>query len=105
MPDPTTLDEFNKRASANMQITGYGAEVKTHFPCPGCAAAEWLEFPIAAAMNDYADVQEPSTCSECGRTFRLNIDRHEGSIDGMFVQLGGDPIPDYLPPMPYVKAD
>ena len=86
-------------------ITGRGVEVVTHLPCPGCAAPNWLDFPITAALNDYADVQQPSTCKECGRTFQMLIEVQGGgpsaggSTEARIVQTGGDDIPDYLPPI------
>lgn len=103
--DPATLDDYNAKAAANMAITGYGADVVTKFPCPGCAAPGWMDFPITAAMNDYRDVQEPVTCRECGRTFRFAITVEGGgaaaggSTQGEFVQTAGADVPSYLPPI------
>lgn len=105
MPDPATLDEYNARALASQHIEGYGADVVTWLPCPGCAAPDWLGMPITAALNDYADVQAPTTCGKCGRTFRLVITLEGGgaaaggSTSAAFVQTGGTDIPAYLPPM------
>ena len=97
--DPTTLDEYNERYQANTRITGFGVDVATIFPCPGCTAPDWLRFPVTAALNDYADVQEPTTCSACGRTFRFAVEVGDGNVRGGIVQTAGDPIPSYLPPM------
>lgn len=105
MADPATLDEYNTKALANQSITGFGADVVTHFPCPGCAAPGWLDFPITAALNDYRDVQDPATCQECGRSFRFAITvtgggaAAGGSTEGQFIQTGGPDLPDYLPPI------
>lgn len=105
MSDPATLDEYNARATRNQRVSGYGANVVTHFPCPGCAAPDWLKFPITAALNGYKDVQRPATCTECGRTFRFAVTVEGGgpfaggSTSAAFVQTGGADIPAYLPAM------
>ena len=105
MADPATLDEYNAKAMANSTITGFGADMVTHFPCPGCAAPGWMDFPITASLNDYRDVQDPASCSECGRTFRFKITQTGGgaaaggSTEGTFVQVDGPDVPSYLPPM------
>lgn len=102
MTDPATLGEYNLRATRNMQVTGYGVNVVTHISCPGCAAADWLLFPITAAFDDHVGVQDPRTCSECGRTFRFLVTQEGGGAamggitQGRIVQIGGDPVPGYL---------
>jgi len=105
MSDPATLAEYEAKYAKNQRITGYGANVVTQFPCPACAAPDWLAFPITAALNGYADVQKPSTCAACGRTFRMAITVEGdgpfagGSTQAAIVQTGGSDIPGYLPPM------
>lgn len=105
MNDPATLDEYNAKAMRSQRITGYGAGVVTHFPCPGCAAPDWLAFPITAALNGYAGVQDSTACKECGRSFRMVITvtgggaAAGGSTESAIVQTGGEDIPAYLPPM------
>lgn len=101
MTDPATLDEYNERYMQNHEITGFGMDVVNRFPCPGCAAPGWLDFPITAALNDYAGVQHPTTCENCGRTFQLVVTLSPGATEMTLIQRGGDPVPSYLPPLRY----
>lgn len=104
MTDPATLEQYNLLCLQNTKVTGFGFETKTILPCPGCAAAGWMEFPVTAGLNDYVDIQEPKTCAECGRTFKfVVVQGDDGSTQSTFVQTGGAPIPFYLPPIRYER--
>jgi hypothetical protein len=97
--DPATVAEYNQLAAKNARVTGQGTQTVTHIPCPGCAAPDWLAFPVTAALDEYAGVQRPARCAACGRTFRLAITREGGSVISEFIQTGGPALPAYLPPM------
>lgn len=103
MSDPATADEYNEKYMRNSQISGHGVSVVTTFPCPGCAEPGWLDFPITAALNDYADIQHPATCGSCGRSFRMavTVDESGGSrsVGLTVIQTGGPDVPAYLPPI------
>lgn len=96
MSDPKDLDEYNERCAGNMEIDGYGMDVVTHFPCPGCGAPGWMDMPIVAAMDDYASIKEPSTCNACGRVFRIDV-QESGDLTSMqYVLVSGDDMPDFI---------
>lgn len=103
MSDPATLDEYNAKYVRNQSITGYGARVVTHFPCPGCAEPGWLDFPVTAALDGYAALRDARSCVACGRSFRMVITVEDGgaaeggSTAATIVQTAGPDIADYLP--------
>lgn len=97
---PTSLDEYNLRYKANTRIEGTGADTRTVLPCPFCAAADWLVYPVTAAMDNYQKIQEPRKCGHCGRTARLIIKQNEGSVEQELVQTDGPEPPDWLEPKP-----
>lgn len=100
--DPKTLADFERLAMLNASVSGFGVEVVNHIPCPFCAAAGWLDFPITAALTGYAEITGPRICASCGREGRLDIHSDEdsnGSMSFGFVQIAGPPPPAYLPPM------
>lgn len=99
MTDPATLEEFNARTLTSTRIEGYGLDVTTYLPCPGCAAPDWLAMPITTAMRAYRDITGPRTCAECGRACRISMLQSRSGISFEFVQVSGDPLPAYLPPM------
>lgn len=105
---PESMAELIVRQAANVTYSGMGAETVTRLPCPFCGAAGWLEFPVVAARDGYAAVQEPHSCGECGRTAKLTISR---SADGaettmtMHQTAGPDAPPWLAPPIPRAGVD
>ena len=88
--------EFDREYAANTRISGYGADVTTHLPCPGCAAADWILWPI---VNPPTDAKK---CRACGRTFQILISRTPNGtrMTGEIVQIDGPDLPDWYEPKP-----
>lgn len=101
MPKMLTGEEFYRRFQKNLRITGFGAAVVTHAPCPFCGAPDFQQWHIVSVAED---MEAEATCSECGRSGRTIVGRsYDGSIKGTtaeFVQTAGDPPPSYLIPPP-----
>lgn len=100
MSEPTSIEEYNKRAKANLRYEGRFADTKTILPCPFCAAPDWLVYPVTAAMDDYKQIQDPRTCKECGRTAALIITRTDSGVQQELVQIAGPDAPEWLTPKP-----
>lgn len=96
--DPKDFAEYQKLVWANQKITGFGADVKTHFPCPFCAAPEWLVQPITDGIDDYPIMKAGATCQNCGRSAKFIFKRGHGSLEFELVQSGGPAAPDWLEP-------
>lgn len=96
MEDPQTMHEYNQRYNDNTRFEGRYAETKTVMPCPGCAASDWLDWPVTAAMNDYADVTKPTKCKHCNRTFRFQMDASANGITMRIYQTDGPEVPSFL---------
>lgn len=99
MTAPTSLEELNARATANIRIEGYGLEVRTVAACPWCGAPDWATWPVTDF--EYKAMQTETTCSECGRSGKIIVTDHgDGSTSAEIVQTGGDDPPDWLAPAP-----
>ena len=98
MTAPQNRDEYLKRFMENQRLTGFGAGVKTHFPCPFCAAPEWLVMPVTDGLNDYPIMGAGAACKECGRSAKFIINRTPSSVSAECVQTGGDDPPAWLEP-------
>jgi hypothetical protein len=85
-----TQDEFNAKAMANSTVSGFGLEVAQHFPCPGCAEADWK---VCKIVDIDADMAADSRCAHCGRSFKVIIERDRSGVRFEFVQTGGDDPP------------
>lgn len=90
---PTTHEEYLARTHANTKITGYGMEVRSHYPCPFCAAPNWAEHLL---MEMKEVMSKPHICSECGRSAKLIFTEAPGSTSFEMVQTGGPPPPAYF---------
>jgi hypothetical protein len=98
MVEPRTADEYQQRFQASHRITGYGAEVETHMPCPWCAAPDWQVLPIVDVAGA---LQREATCVECGRAGRMVFAVNEpGHQEAELVQTGGPDAPGWLTPAP-----
>jgi hypothetical protein len=96
---PTSIDEYNKRFMANMEVSGQGIEgVTQHMPCPFCAAKDWL---VVRVIDFGAEHEE--TCDECGRTAKITFTDDGRSRTMSTVQTGGPDQPEWLPAMPDVR--
>jgi len=98
MTIPKNRYEYLARFAANQKITGFGSEVKTHFPCPFCAAPDWMIHPITDGLAGYPVIRAIHHCGECGRSARVNLQNDGAGISFEFVQTGGDDQPDWLQP-------
>lgn len=97
--DPTNLDEYNKRFMAAQEITGRGIEGTTmHMPCPFCCWPDWWVYAIIDMRRSMAE-DFPKACGACGRSARFDVREENGGVIVEPVQTGGDPPPDFLPPM------
>jgi len=97
--EPATREEYEARYVANSRIEGYGFETRTVPACPFCGAPDWAVWPLADFA--YSAMQTETTCSECGRSGRMLVERNDaGGVKAEFVQTGGpDPAP-WLQPHP-----
>lgn len=95
MTQPRTPEEYARRFHANQKITGNGIEgVRTHVPCPFCAAPDWLVHGLLEVGTAYA---AGATCEECGRTARAIYYEGPSSTAIELVQTGGDPPEPWAP--------
>lgn len=95
MTTPTNATEYLERFYANQKVSGYYTEVKTHCPCPFCAAPDWM---ILRILYTQEDMQKDTTCKECGRSAKAVITTHHGGVSFEFVQTGGPDQPEWLTP-------
>lgn len=103
-PDPATLKEYNELYMQNVKTEGYFLDVHQIVPCPACCEPKWAVWYIAAGIapgderpNLDKQMSTPSTCSNCGRTFKGIVNRTQNGVNVEFVQTGGEAIADYLP--------
>jgi len=92
---PTNMDEYNQRFKDNMKIEGFGLDVTQVFPCPFCAAPDWMTTKIIEVEQE---MQKEHTCSECGRSAKSIVVRDDSGIRFNIVQTGGDDQPDWFEP-------
>lgn len=93
---PTSVEEYRRRFYKNYKIEGYGiGSVHCHYPCPFCAAPEFM---VAEILETDKALERGGTCSECGRSARAIMSRTQGSVSFEMVQTGGDDPPDWLTP-------
>jgi hypothetical protein len=91
---PTSYDEYIERFHSNQRITGYGLATKTHYPCPFCAAPDWM---VAWILETDTAIEKGATCNECGRSAKAIVKQTKGGVTFEFVQTGGDDRPEWLP--------
>lgn len=97
MSQPTTRQEYEARYHKSYYVTGRGADITIHHPCPGCAAPEWMTCGI---MEVRQAMEAETRCSECGRTFRAVFDdRGDGSVAFQIRKVDGPAVPDFLAPV------
>jgi len=95
MAEPKDLAEYNARFAANTKVDGLGLGVKTHVPCPFCAAPGFWCLPI---MDVEGAMKKTATCSECKRSARAIFSRALGGVAFSVVQCGGPEQPAWLEP-------
>jgi hypothetical protein len=94
MSEPATVEEYAERYHASWRVSGYGIEgVTNHFPCPFCAAPDWL----VVRVIDFEQTTDPIECSECGRSARHVFDRGDGGVLMSVVQTDGPDPPEWVP--------
>lgn len=97
IPDPPDLDAYNTLFLAGSGITGHGITgVAQKFPCPFCAQPGWAEIKI---LDFKTAITEVRVCTNCLRSACGRITPTAGGATIEMLQAGGDPPPDYLPPM------
>lgn len=95
MSEPEDQTAFERRFKAAYRLSGAGLDVAVHYPCPFCAAPEWLVQPVFATRLDHGP---ETTCVECGRSARFLTDAPgPGSVTVELVQTGGPPPPEWVP--------
>jgi hypothetical protein len=95
--DPATEEDYRALFAKNSRVEGFGIDGVTQVsPCPFCAAPDWAKWKI---INVREDMQQDNTCSNCGRSAKFLIQERASGVEFELVQTGGDPIPDYLPPV------
>jgi hypothetical protein len=92
-----TKDEYENRYQENQALSGFGLEVKTHLPCPFCAAPEFLVYPIWPPDEHQKALEKGADCKECGRGMRVVYTANTQSMLAFkMVQTKGDDPPDYI---------
>lgn len=97
---PSSREEYDARVTANTRITGFGAEVVTHMPCPFCGAPDFAELPI---LDPRTPMEEGRTCSDCGRSSKAIFHDAPGMVRFEFVQTGGPDPDEWVPTMRRVE--
>lgn len=99
--EPESREEYDERMSAVLKggdlITGFGAEVTTHTPCPWCATPNFQAWGILTAAED---LTAEATCVNCGRSGKSIVFRNLNGTSFEMVQTGGPDAPDWLVPAP-----
>ncbi len=96
MSDPATLEEYNRLATENSVISGFGLETSMTLACPGCAAKGFLPYRI---IDSEEAMKKGAVCKECGRGFRMDFTYLDGGKQFEIVQTEGKDVPSYLPPI------
>jgi hypothetical protein len=89
---PESFEEYNALYLKNTEITGFGFDVTQHFPCPCCAAPDWLVVRLLDFQQDHI-----ATCRVCKRTVQLQYDSTPGGSEMRAIQTGGDDLPGWFP--------
>lgn len=95
--DPKTYEKYLERFGYNNKVTGFGADVTTHMPCPWCASPDFM---VVTVIDAIADLERGHTCRVCGRSGRTIITQDAGGTSAEFVQTGGEVAPPWLEPAP-----
>lgn len=90
MSEPTSKEEFERRFRGHTRMSGQGAEVQVHMPCPFCGARDWAVYRL---LEMPARLARPTECKACGRSAALLTDWGASSASGRFVQTGGPDAP------------
>ncbi len=94
--EPQNADEYLKRFSANHRIWGHGiGNVWQSFPCPFCAAPDFMVFELLQAEEIFA---RGATCRECDRSAKAIITNMPNGKSIEMVQTGGPDQPAWLNP-------
>lgn len=94
--DPENFETYNALMCQRATVSGFGIDgVTQHFPCPFCAAEDWLVVKLIDFAQDHEE-----TCSACGRSARLVYSKTPDSSSMQVVQTGGDDPPEWLVPAP-----
>lgn len=92
---PTSVAEYTAAYHDNTRITGTGLDTTTHFPCPFCAAPDFMSAKI---LDTQSAMEQDSTCTVCGRSGKSIFTNSPGQTSFEFVQTGGDDLPDWFIP-------
>jgi hypothetical protein len=93
MAEPKTREEYDTAYRANTKVSGFGLGTSVHYPCPFCAAPDWV---VTRILDMEQTFQRPHACSTCSRAARLVIKRPApaDAITFHLVQTAGpDPAP------------
>jgi hypothetical protein len=91
--DASTREEYEARFHAAQKVSGRGINTTQHFPCPFCAAPDWLVTQILL-LGTSGTKSRP--CASCGRSARFEFTRTPSSITFRLVQTAGDDPAPYL---------
>lgn len=97
--EPATRDEYLARFAANQKVSGFGAETTQHFPCPFCAAPDWL---VSRILEVETKIQQDTRCAECGRSAKALVQKdlvHGGTRIELVQISGPDAVPLFDPPI------
>ncbi len=94
--EPQNADEYLERFYANNRIWGYGiGNVHQSFPCPFCAAPDFMVFETLEVEET---MLRGAVCRECGRGARALLTATSSGKSFELVQTGGPNQPVWLKP-------
>jgi hypothetical protein len=93
MAEPKDMQEYTERFAANQKISGYGADVTMHLPCPFCAAPDFMVYKIIE-MEDVTG----GTCKACSRSMAMDQEVVGSTRSVRMFQTGGPAQPEWLSP-------
>jgi hypothetical protein len=91
---PTSADDLHVAYEANTRLDGHGADLEVVYPCPYCAAPDWLRVRVRnhlKALGSHA-----AHCACCGRTAAFSVNEDGGSVDVRLIQFAGPPPPPWF---------
>lgn len=93
---PNSVSEYNRRFALNHKIDGFGLiGVEQHYPCPFCAAPDFI---VSKILETEIKLAEGATCRECKRGAKALFDRSLGGVRFEIVQTEGPEQPAWLEP-------
>jgi hypothetical protein len=88
-----TFDEYEEKLDQNTRMSGTGADLTMHLPCPFCATADFLVYKL---IDQQEALMKGAVCPACNRGMRAEVEVRGDETLVEFVQTSGDAPPDFL---------